>query len=120
MSRLFVMMPSFDNEWKHLGLTDDDLRRLQSELADNPFSGDIIRGTYGCRKCRIPIEERGKRGGGRVIYVDFIKFEKIYLLAVYSKNEQENLTKSECENIRNMVKELETAERTEYERRLKI
>lgn len=29
MNRMFVMTAAFDKQWKHMGLDDDDLRRLQ-------------------------------------------------------------------------------------------
>lgn len=114
MTRIFVMTQDFDEEWKKLGLTDEELTRLQKELAKDPNAGDMIQGTHGCRKYRIPMEGRGKRGGGRVIYIDFIRFEKIYLITVYAKNEQENITKQECENIKKAVKDIELAERIQY------
>ena len=32
MRRKFVMMPIFDKQWKSMGLTDDDLQKLQEQL----------------------------------------------------------------------------------------
>ena len=32
MTRIFVELPSFRKEWKSLGLTDADLRRLQEDV----------------------------------------------------------------------------------------
>ena len=43
---------------------------LENILLKNPKVGDAIIGTGGLRKIRIPIGSTGKRGGGRVIYVD--------------------------------------------------
>ena len=43
MTREFVMLPEFEKQWKHLGLTDDDLRNLQPELLIDPQTGDVIR-----------------------------------------------------------------------------
>lgn len=117
MTRNFVMTSDFDSAWKSLGLNDDDLRQLQNILTQNPNIGDMIQGTHGCRKCRIPLENRGKSGGARVIYVDFIAFEKIYFITAYAKNEQENLSKQECSSIKNIVKEIEAVEREKLERR---
>ena len=70
MERTFKEVPSFTEKWKSLGLTDDDLRTLQNILLKNPKTGDVIIGTGGLRKIRIPMEDTGKRGGGRVIYID--------------------------------------------------
>jgi hypothetical protein len=37
-------------------------------ISESPTIGDVIPGTGGLRKMRIPLQGRGKRGGGRVIY----------------------------------------------------
>lgn len=117
ITRNFVMPSDFDSAWKSLGLNDEDLRQLQNTLAQDPNAGDMIQGTHGCRKCRIPLENRGKSGGARVIYVDFITFEKIYLITAYAKNEQENLSKRQCDGIKQLVIEIEAVERAKFERR---
>lgn len=48
-------------------MTDESLRELENILLENPKSGDAIQGTGGIRKIRIPLDNKGKRGGGRVI-----------------------------------------------------
>ena len=47
----FIEAPAFS---KHVSdyLNDDEYRRLQAELADNPEAGDIMPGTGGFRKMR--------------------------------------------------------------------
>ncbi|MCD7840954.1 MAG: type II toxin-antitoxin system RelE/ParE family toxin [Lachnospiraceae bacterium] len=72
-------------------------------LLKNPKAGAVIPGTGGLRKLRIPVNDSGKRGGGRVIYVDIEKKETIYLLQVYMKNEKEDLTIKERKLLRNMI-----------------
>lgn len=62
------MLPEFDRNWKLLDLTDDDLKRLQSEMLDDPKVGDFMQGTGGVRKMRFAFENRGKSGSARVIY----------------------------------------------------
>jgi hypothetical protein len=37
-------------------------------ISEGPTIGDVISSTGGLRKLRIPLQGRGKRGGGRVIY----------------------------------------------------
>lgn len=70
MNRTFKEVPSFTAKWHALGLTDADLRTLEIILLKNPKIGSVIKGTGGIRKIRIPVENTGKRGGGRVLYVD--------------------------------------------------
>lgn len=113
MTRLFVMLPEFEKQWAKIGLTDDDLRRLQSELLKNPKAGDVIQGTGGLRKIRFAFEHKGKSGGSRVAYVDFAYYEKIYLITAYSKNDKENLSKSEQNNIKKVIEMLESKLRGE-------
>lgn len=95
MNRTFIEVPIFTKKWKELGLTDDNLKDLQNVLLNNPKAGDVIQGTGGLRKIRIPLNHSGKRGGGRVIYVDLELKETIYLINVYVKNEKDDLTEDE-------------------------
>lgn len=90
-----------------MGLTDDDLKRLQFELLDNPQKGDVIQGTGGLRKIRFAFENRGKSGSSRVVYVDFAVYEKIFLITAYPKNEKDNLSHAERNNIKKMIEALE-------------
>lgn len=109
MTREFIITQEFDKNWKTMGLTDDDLKSLQEELILNPTKGDLMQGTGGLRKIRIPFENRGKSGSGRACYVDFIVYEKIYLITAYPKNEKENLSKAERNAIAAMIRQLENA-----------
>lgn len=107
LSRIFVELPSFMARWKALGLTDDDLLRLELDLLDNPKLGPVIKGTGGVRKVRFAFENRGKSGSIRVIYIDFEVYEKIYLLTAYAKAGQENLSKAERNDLKQLVEILE-------------
>ena len=107
MTRIFVELPSFRSDWKALGLTDTDLRRLQDELLDDPQIGKIMRETGGVRKMRFAFENRGKSGSIRVIYVDFEIHEKLYLLTAYPKSEKDNLSKAERNELKKLVEVLE-------------
>jgi len=108
MTREFVELPSFMAAWKRLGLTDEQLKELQCELTANPQAGDTMAGTGGVRKLRFAFPGRGKSGSARVIYVDFAIYEKTYLLTVYQKKEQSNLTDAECNELKKLVGVLET------------
>ena len=106
--REFVQTHTFSKQWDDLGLSDSDLRALESLLLSDPESGDLIPGSGGARKLRIQVvPTRGKRGGGRVIYVDYLDLEKLYMLFVYSKSEKSNLNPSEVSQIKNIVKSIE-------------
>ncbi len=103
MKRAFVLTPSFERAWAEMGLGDGELARLQSLLLMDPEAGDVIQGTGGARKVRIPLEGRGKSGGGRVIYVDVVIREQIYLLMAYPKNVQTDLSQDQKKMMRKLI-----------------
>lgn len=75
-------------------------------LAD-PKVGAVMRGAGGIRKMRFAFEHQGKSGSIRVIYIDFEVYEKIYLITAYPKNEKDNLTEGERNELRHLVEILE-------------
>ena len=103
MTREFVYTEPFRKCWKAMGLSEDDLKKLEEILLESPQLGDVIEGTGGARKMRIQIENRGKSGGGRVIYVDVFEKEKLYFLLAYPKNVQDNLTPDQKKQVRKLV-----------------
>lgn len=103
MRRSFVQTPSFNRSWKEMELGDEELFALQDMLLENPDVGDTISETGGAKKVRIPLEGRGKSGGARVIYVDVVIREQIYLLLAYPKNVQADLTKAQKRAVRKLI-----------------
>ena len=103
MTRLFVYTAPFRRCWDAMGLNDDDLKVLESILLENPQEGDVIQGTGGARKLRIQLYGLGKRGGGRVIYLDVFEKERLFMLFAYPKNVQEDLTPDQKKKISCMV-----------------
>lgn len=55
-------------------------------IAADPQAGDLIQGTGGLRKVRIPLAGRGKRGGARVITFFHDADMPVFLITVYAKN----------------------------------
>lgn len=106
MKREFVRTATFDKSWSSVGLGDDELRELEAMLLANPSAGDVIPRLGGARKIRFALEGRGKSGGARVIYVDIVVQEQIYLLLAYPKNVQANLTPEQSKTIRNLIDSL--------------
>jgi len=106
MTRVFVATKIFDKRWEEMGLADDDFRRLEDYILKNPFAGDIMEGTGGAVKLRFPLPDTGKSGGVRVIFIDLIKSEKIYLLTCYPKSRQDNLTVKEKAAVKEAVKRI--------------
>lgn len=106
-SREFIRLPSFDAKWEKIGLSEDDMIRLENELLANPKVGTVLRGTGGARKMRFAFPNRGKSGSVRVIYVDFEVKEKLYFVNVFAKSEQENISGEERNELRQIVEILE-------------
>lgn len=100
-------MPQFERDWTAAELTEEELRALEDELCQYPAAGPVIPGTGGLRKIRWALPGRGKSGGIRVVYVDFVCFEKIYFIAAYTKSEKGNLSKKECGEIKKLIAALE-------------
>ena len=90
-----------------MGLDDKDLQQLQIQLLMNPQLGKVIKGTGKLRKMRFALPGRGKSGSSRVLYVDFVVAETIYLIFAYPKNEKDNLTDEECYNIKKLIDKIE-------------
>ena len=63
----------------------------------------VMQGTGGLRKARIAMENKGKSGGARVCFVDFVFAETVYLITVYPKKEKDNLSKEERNEIKKAI-----------------
>lgn len=61
-------------------------------IAQNPADGSVIPGTGGIRKIRWGGNNKGKRGGVRIIYYFYNETSPIFLLTMFGKNEKEDLT----------------------------
>lgn len=84
-------------------LLEEDFTSFLKDIAQNPEIGDVIPGTGGVRKTRLKSASKGKRGGFRVCYYYFVVKERIYLLSIYAKNEQEDLTTDEKKDLKAVV-----------------
>lgn len=101
----FIQPASFVADWRRLRLTDDDLRALENGIMLRPDAGAVMRGTGGLRKMRFapPSSHTGKSGGMRVCYVVFLDLAKVFLLAIFPKNEKANLDADERQHFRKWI-----------------
>ncbi|HVA56194.1 MAG TPA: type II toxin-antitoxin system RelE/ParE family toxin [Gammaproteobacteria bacterium] len=86
-------------------LEDDEYAALQYALTLDPALGDKIPGTGGLRKVRWAAEGRGKRGGIRVIYYHWSRAGQLYMLYVYAKNEQQDLTPEQKKLLKRLIEQ---------------
>jgi len=101
---VFIETPIFTKEILTL-LPDESYRAMQRALLFRPESGEIIPGSGGLRKLRWKLPHAGQRGGLRVIYYWDKPSEVLYMLWVYRKSRQENLTPQQCKLLSKLVKE---------------
>lgn len=96
MTRKIILTQYFikliNNLIKKRQILQEDFDDFKKELAEHPEMGDMIPGTNGIRKARLKSASRGKSGGSRVCYYDIDRNNEIFLLLVYLKNQQEDLT----------------------------
>jgi len=85
MKREFVYLQNFDKTCKALGLLGDAQCDLESMILERPDIGEVIQGAGGLRKARFGLNNKGKSGGIRVLYVDFESYEKTYFLLLIPK-----------------------------------
>lgn len=86
-------------------LEDDSYRALQLALILRPEQGAVIPGGAGLRKMRWASHGRGKRGGIRLIYYWAARLQTFYMLYVYSKNHQGDLTATQVHSLARLVRE---------------
>lgn len=96
MSYKVISIPKFERELKRLVKKYPSLKQeymgLVSSLKENPAQGTQLGNN--CFKIRIPIASkgRGKSGGARVITCFRIIEGAVYLLTIFDKSEQENIS----------------------------
>lgn len=86
-------------------LDDEQYRALQLALALRPEQGALAPGRSGLRKLRWGAQGRGKRGGIRTIYYWAVDDDVCYMLYVYAKNEQGDLTPAQIRALARVVRE---------------
>ena len=87
-------------------LTQEEQERVIEMIARDPTCGVIMKGTGGVRKVRVAIGERGKSGGIRVVYFFHSEDVPTFLLTLFAKNEEDNLSMAERNQLAAFVEEL--------------
>ena len=109
IGKMFFSSLEFDRQWERMGLDDEDRRRLENEIVNNPQAGSVVRGTGGLRKMRFAFEGKGKSGSARTLYVDFVIFERVYLITAYPKSQKEDISQLEREMFRKIIEQTKKA-----------
>jgi hypothetical protein len=98
----------YQREAKRL-LAETEITSMESAIAADPDSHPIIPGTGGVRKARWATGGKGKSGGVRIIYYYFLRDGEIYMLAIYAKNEQADMSAADKKAARKFVEALKNA-----------
>lgn len=86
-------------------ISDEEYRRFQLQLVEQPELGRLIPGSGGLRKARIAAKGHGKRGGARIIYYWAVGFDKLLMLYVFPKNVRSDLTTGQLKVLHDLVQE---------------
>ncbi len=105
----FVESPGFTARVRKL-LDDEVYRRLQNELLKDPEKGDVMPGCGGLRKARVdePGRGKGKRGGCRIVYLYIPEADRLDMVAIYSKSQQDDLTAAQCDALKALAEKART------------
>jgi len=95
-------LPEFIRRTKEL-LSEAEHKAVIDYLAEYPRAGDLMKGTGGIRKLRWGRGNKGKSGGVRVIYYYHDERIPLYLLTLFGKNEQANLSKADRNELAKLV-----------------
>ncbi len=81
---------------------------IQNDLLADPLRWPLVKGTGGARKGRVadPAGNRGKSGSYRYLYPYPEHRGQIYLLFLFAKNEQSNLSAEQTKLIARWVEEI--------------
>jgi mRNA-degrading endonuclease RelE of RelBE toxin-antitoxin system len=104
---IFPLLP-FEKQLKRLVKKYPSLKKEYLELIElleeNPIQGDPIGSN--CYKIRIAIASKGKgkSGGARVIANIIVEDKLVYLISIYDKSEQTNISDKELKMLLSLIK----------------
>ena len=112
MKRLFIMTQQFETLLKtfpnHDELLIDIEQEVLKDLRKNIDLREVISGTGGFTKVRVPLKRRnqGKSSSVRVIYFDCPIPERTFLVMVFSKSKLENISAATKNQLKKVGQEL--------------
>ncbi len=108
-----VETPSYLSDARAAGMSDALRAEVVTLLAKSPSMGDLLVGTGGLRKFRIAREGKGKSGGFRVLAYYHSADYPVFLVAMFGKNQRDNLSPAERNAIGKALKTMATKYRME-------
>ncbi len=105
MKAAVLTLPAYDKHARRL-LSPSEKTALEDHIAGAPETHPIVPGTGGVRKARWGRGGKGKSGGVRAIYYFHIGQHAVYMLTLYAKSEQADLTKDDKGDMKKIVTRL--------------
>jgi len=98
---------NFDREAKRLAKKfpslKNEITELIGSLETNPFQGDAL-GNHSYKiRLAIASKGKGKSGGARVITCIKIMQQTVFLISIYDKSEQEDISGNEIKSLINSI-----------------
>ncbi len=105
VKRTFVYALAFEDFFKGKETLQEE---IEKEILKNQEVGDVIQGTGGVRKFRLPDPRRGKgkRGGLRIFYLDLSNVQRTHVLWLLEKGEKEDLSPTEKNALYEVVQRI--------------
>jgi mRNA-degrading endonuclease RelE of RelBE toxin-antitoxin system len=114
-----IETPAYLASAKDENVTEEERNAIVSFLALNPDAGDIMPGTGGARKVRFGGRGKGKSGGYRIISFYADESIPVFLLDIYSKDAQANLSMADKNELRKILTALPQAWRKSVSEQVK-
>ncbi len=86
---------------------------MEAAIAADPEAHPVVPGTGGVRKARWGKDNNGKRGGVRVIYYYLVSGDTVFMISVYPKNAQSDMTAADRKAAKRFVEGLKNANKKE-------
>jgi hypothetical protein len=104
-----IETPAFLTSAAEEGISEAERAEIVAYIAANPDAGEMMPGTGGARKVRVAGRGKGKSGGYRVITFYADGNIPVFLLDVYSKASQANLSKADQNELKKVLTALPKA-----------
>ncbi len=105
MKREFIFDDLVQDLIQELNIPEDLVSQMELEIMRG--YGDVVPHTAGIRKIRCGGSGRGKRGGIRILFADYPRVGKTYLLAGLTKNQQADFSQAELKILQQLKRKLD-------------
>lgn len=101
-----VELPAFIAAAEEAGMSEEERAEVVNAIAATPDMGELMVGTGGARKFRVAGRGKGKSGGYRVVSYFSGGAIPVFLITVFSKGDQANLSAAGKTEVKKITAEL--------------